>query len=115
MVHAMGDDETESSDEGFATWGVVEIMGHRSLAGKISEQELFGSKFLRVDIPVEDAGDGPPMVTQFYGGAAVFSLLPTSEEVARRSARTMRPDQVHVYGLPRPRVVVDDDDEYDDD
>lgn len=41
----------EQSDQ----WAVVELMGHVRLAGRISEEERFGSKLGRIDIPI-DAG-----------------------------------------------------------
>lgn len=64
------------------TWAVIEIMGHRLRAGLIQEVEVFGTKQLRIDIPVDDAS-----VTEFYGGAAIFSIRLATEEVARATAQ----------------------------
>lgn len=72
------------------TWALVEIMGHRRRAGLCQEVEVFGSKQLRIDIPVDDV----EFVTELYGGNAIFSFRPATEEVARETARYL--------GDPRP-------------
>jgi len=69
-------DESGAGD-GFE-WGIVEIFGHRRHAGRVREQEQFGAKMLRVDIPI----DGDPAkgwVSHFYGGAAIFSYSLSDE------------------------------------
>jgi hypothetical protein len=68
------------SDE---SWAIVEIMGHRRRAGRVCEVDLYGTKMLRIDIPVDD---GTLFVTEHYGGAALFCVTPTTEEVARAMA-----------------------------
>lgn len=63
----------------------VELMGHRNHWGRISEQDQFGVKLMRVDVPGDEGFDGP-FVTHFYGGSAIFSITPTTrEEVERRN------------------------------
>lgn len=83
-------------DFGFA---VVELMGHRRLAGRVREAEVAGALVLRIDVP-----DGDGFVTQFYGGGgALFSLTPTSEDAARAVATSVgRPEPVHRWELPAP-------------
>ena len=51
-------------------WAIVELMGHRQTAGRITEVELGGAKMLRVDTPRPDGAE--VVVSQFYaaGGAA---------------------------------------------
>jgi len=55
-------------------------MGHRKLAGHVSEVTIAGSAMLRLDVPSE------PPVTQFYGGSAIYCITPTTEELARQVA-----------------------------
>lgn len=92
--------------EGFA---IVELMGHRKLAGHVSEQEIAGQAFLRLDVPAEQP------VTQFYSAAAVYCITPTTEEIARSLAARLRPAPVYRFELeaskPRDSEFEDDDDE----
>ncbi len=67
-----------------ASWAIVEIMGHRRLAGRITEQLVAGRPLLRIDCPGEKDGD---WVTQMYGAQSIFSVTPCTEEVARRAAK----------------------------
>lgn len=41
------------------TWAIVELMGHVRLAGRLSEEEKFGSKLGRLDIPNAPHKDCP--------------------------------------------------------
>lgn len=85
----------------FKSWAIVELMGHRRLAGMVMEVEMFGATMLRVDVPTEDGAE-EPFATQFYSPSAVYCLTPTSEETARAVAATSRPAPVHRWELPAP-------------
>lgn len=84
---------------GFEGWAIVELMGHRKLAGNVTEVTIAGAAMLRLDVPSD------PPVTQFYGGSAIYCITPTTEELARRIAANSRPTPVHAYELPAPRPV----------
>jgi hypothetical protein len=81
----------------FAEWVILELMGHRRLAGWLSEQEIAGAPFLRLDVPA--AIDGFT-ATQFYCPEAVYAITPTTEETARQVATLNRPEPVHRWELP---------------
>lgn len=111
-------------------WAVLEIMGHRTVAGYVREVELFGTRMCQVEVPeqpaVEASSDGwspakpaIPAFTQLFSGASIFSCIPCSEDVARAGAARVR------YGsglallgperqLEAPPEVTDSD-EYDSD
>lgn len=78
----------------FESWAIVELMGHRKLAGFVSEVTMFGVVLMKIDVPCD------PPVTQYYGGQSIFSLTPTSEQLARQAAKASRPTPVHRYELP---------------
>jgi hypothetical protein len=82
---------------GFADWAILEVLGHRRLAGYVTEVELAGAGFLRIDIPGLQAG---AMTSQFYGPSAVYALTPTSEETARAFAVRNQPAPIHRWDLP---------------
>lgn len=79
------------SQEAFGEWVILELMGHRRLAGWLTEQEIAGRGFLRLQM--EDA-------TQFYSPAAVYCITPTSEELARKVAAATRPAPISRWELP---------------
>lgn len=80
-------------------WAVVEVMGHDSYAGQVSEETVAGSQLLRIDVP---AIDGVPAFTKYVSGGAIFSLTPCSEQIARAWQADRRKEPVQVWGL---RVV----------
>lgn len=60
-------------------WAVVEIFGHRSHAGRAREEEKFGAKMLRIDVPLKGDPDANGWETHFYGGSSIFSYTLTDE------------------------------------
>lgn len=84
-------------------WAIVEIMGHRKHAGRVREEERFGAKMLRIDVPTiaivgvdlaADAGGGSftstavtGWTTHWYGGSSIFSFTLTDEESVMRINR----------------------------
>jgi len=109
-------DEQKATFEGFA---ILELMGHRRLAGKISEAQIGGASFIRIDVP---DGDGPETVaTQFYSPSAVYCITPTTEAIARKVAATSSPQPVTEWELRPDRTLPqvtssrDHDDDNDDD
>jgi hypothetical protein len=114
-------------------WMLVEIMGHRTHWGRARQEERFGAKMLRIDVPIIELGapdltmatatmDGtigqvsPAKVTgwtsHFYGGPAIFSFTLTDEAtVMARNKPYERPAR---YTLPPPETIEHDDDGFDD-
>lgn len=90
-------------------WCIIEIMGHRRLAGIVSEEQIAGCAFVRIDVPAdEDEG----AATQFYAPAAVYCITPTTEAIAREFARTYRPAPVNRWELKAlPEVARDEADD----
>ncbi|MGO1079929.1 hypothetical protein [Inquilinus sp. CA228] len=86
-------------------WAIVELMGRRIVAGRVSEQVVAGAALLRVDIP----GPGDDCVaTQFYGGASIYCLTPCDEAVARKQLRDrweLPPVVRLVLPEPKPEAV----------
>jgi hypothetical protein len=95
---------TRPENEGFAEWALVELMGHRRVAGHVTEQQIAGAGFLRIDVPGE--GD-QAAVTQLYAPAAVYAITPIAEELARKLAVTLRPEPVTRWDLPQLPVKAD--------
>jgi hypothetical protein len=66
----------------FDHWAIVEMLGHRQLAGRVTEQTIAGVGFLRVDVPRKDGAE----VTKLISPKSVYALTPCTEEVARACA-----------------------------
>ena len=102
------------AEDAFEGWAILELMGHRRLAGRLSESTIGGGAFVRIDVP----GDGADVATQFYSPAAVYCITPTTEDVARKIAARSKPEPATRWELEPARsspVIDQDDDEYDPD
>ena len=80
--------------ETFDCWAVMELMGHRRLAGKVTEVTVADHGMLKVEIP-----DGNPPV-QYYSPSAVYAITPTTEEtVADVNRSLLQPQPVQVWEI----------------
>lgn len=82
-------------------WAVLELMGHRRLAGYVREVEVAGAGMVRIDVPAADATEaGPWTATQFYSPSAVYCVTPTTRDIAVRAAQGNQPAPVSRWELP---------------
>lgn len=89
----------------FAEWVVLEVLGHRRLAGHLTEHTIAGHGFLRLDIPADDSA---PEVTQLFNPTSIYAIHPTTEAIARHVAKSCRPEPVARWELPAaPTFMVD--------
>lgn len=111
--------------EGFVGWAIVELFGHKRIAGHLSSQVVAGGSLVRIDVPETPADRHPATAgyTKLVGVAAIYGITPVSEEVARRAAREIErwndPLPVQLPQLPAPAESPSDpwgeDDDEDDD
>lgn len=92
---------------GYEGYAIVELMGHNTLAGYISEQTVAGTAMLRIDVP---AVGGIEKYTKFVSGGAIYGITPTTQEIAERAASRlqMRPVSQYIVSAPpadRPALV----------
>jgi hypothetical protein len=93
-------------------WAIVELLGHRRVAGYVSQDQVAGAGMLRVEIP---AVPGQPAHTSWYSPAAVYGIHPVAEDIARAAAAHNEHRPVHRWELPAaqppaPRPVAGADD-----
>ena len=74
--------------EGTVGWAIVELMGRRRLAGRVTEVVKFGATMLRLDVPHDPprkAAEGAEefAATQYYWGGALYCVTMTTEAMAR--------------------------------
>lgn len=72
-------------------WAIVEVFGHRRHAGKTREEERFGAKMLRIDIPRDGDPDKSGWQTIYYGGSSVFSYSLTDEATVLKMNTPYKP------------------------
>lgn len=63
----------------FEEWALLELMGHRKLAGKVSEETIASQTFIRIDIY---SSENKIELTQYYNASAVYCMTPTTKEIA---------------------------------
>lgn len=107
---------------GFTGWALVEVMGHRQLAGYVGEQPIAGGTLVRVDVPAtepEGADDDPrptPAYTTCVGVQSLYALTPCDEATARAAARLLEraklPWQPRALAAGATTDEDDDDEEY---
>jgi hypothetical protein len=103
--------ETLDAADGFE-WCVVEIFGHRRHAGRGREEERFGSKMLRIDVPIKGDPELNGWETHFYSGGSLFSYTLSTEETVMRMNKPYEP--ASRYQLPAPAeedIAHQDDDD----
>lgn len=88
--------ERQPAYEGYA---IVELMGHNTIAGHISEVTIAGAAMLRVDVP---AVGEQAAFTKFVGASAVYGITPTTQEIAERAAERLHVKPVSLYLVEPP-------------
>lgn len=103
-------------NKSFEEWAILELMGHRKLAGLVKEQTIGSASFIRIDVP---DNDGNPKVTQFYNPSAVYCVTPTTKEIAIQFSNNHAPAPVQRWELPpaekltnNSSLEVDDDENF---
>lgn len=112
-----------SEENKFESWAVVELFGHQRIAGRVSEATIGGCAFLRVDVPEQpakpkvhnwdSAEPAIPAYTRYFGNGAIYAMTPCSEEIATRSAASIRvtpPIPFSINSRPALAALPGDDD-----
>jgi hypothetical protein len=81
----------------FDSWAILEIMGHQTFAGRVSEQTIGGASFVRIDVP---AVDNLQAFTKMFGASSIYCITPVTEEVAVARAKTLLQQPMAFYDLP---------------
>lgn len=106
MTEEQQADPGAAPDDGWE-WAIVELFGHRSHAGRAREEERFGAKMLRIDIPTKGDPAAHGWTTRYYGGSAMFSYTPTDEVTVMKANKPYEP-----ASLTRYRPEDEDDREF---
>lgn len=98
--------ETTTPPPGLAgTWAILELMGHQSIAGWVTEVQIAGRPMLRVDVPKSAEEDDEPAFTRYYSASALYAVTPCSESAVRQYVDYYRPNQAPVHLPPEPSLL----------
>jgi beta-phosphoglucomutase-like phosphatase (HAD superfamily) len=70
--------------ENTESWAVVELMGHVTIAGRVTKPGEYGGLW-QIDIPTDDT-----FRTEFFGSQSVYRIRIVSEEISRAYALPSR-------------------------
>jgi hypothetical protein len=90
-------------------WMLVEIMGHRTHWGRARQEERFGAKMLRIDVPIKGDPAANGWTTHYYGGASIFSFTLTDEATALAKNKPWEPPSRLTLSAPAKSDIDDDD------
>jgi len=122
-------------EENTEFWAVVEVMGHNTYAGRVSDITLGGASFVRVDVPEIPEHEeksrwsqqvtivpASPEFTKIIGPGSIYCITPCTEAVAREVTKAKRQAPITAVDLAAPKALTagttpgeDDDDDPDDD
>lgn len=90
------------------TFGQLEVMGHLSFVGKLSEEEIAGVLMVRVDYV-----EGETARTRYFSTGSIYSITPMSEqEVIESRARASMPRRIATAHWDSERDEYVDDEPY---
>lgn len=92
------------SEQKFEQWAIVELFGHQRIAGRVTEETIGGSSFVRVDVPAcEGIGSiaATQAFTKLFGQGAIYAISFVDEAAARMTARDLRVQPIDTYQLRR--------------
>lgn len=99
-------------EQRFKAWAILELFGHKVMAGEVSEANIAGAVMVQInvpDVPAITVGEGDPSwkraqpalpkFTKFFSPAAIYGITPTTEDVARGTAARLRAAPVDAFDI----------------
>lgn len=74
------------AEKNFDQWAILEIMGHQTYAGRVTNETVGGASFVRLDVP---EAPGKPAFTKLFGPSSIYCITLVSEQAARLRAQTL--------------------------
>lgn len=91
--------DTEQTPE--SQWAIVELFGHQRIAGQVSEHQLGGQNFIRVDVPTVK---GRPPYTKLFGQGAIYAITFVDEAIATAAAQAIDARPVQPYDIASLKI-----------
>jgi len=96
-----------STPERFEAWALLEVMGHKQFAGRVTETTVAGAGFIRIDVPevVLDGGRTLPAFTKLFAPGSLYAITPMGEDEARAMAASLCEKPIETWRLPQLRAL----------
>lgn len=92
--------KTEGTFEGYC---ILEVMGHRKLAGYIKEASIAGTSFIRLDVFNEAE---KVTATQFYNPSSIYCITPCTKKMAIAYGIGHQPAPVQEWEIPELKQLL---------
>jgi hypothetical protein len=70
----------------FEAYALIELFGHQRMAGKVSEQTIGNSAFIRIDVPETKT---QPAFSRLLNPSAIYAINPITLEAMEEMARNL--------------------------
>ena len=87
-----------TTDQGFREWAIVELFGHQKIAGVVTEANIGGCSFVRVDVPETERR---PALTRYLGNGAIYAINPVDEATGRLAVEHLQAEPAVPYSVHR--------------
>jgi hypothetical protein len=84
-------------------YAMIELMGHSTVAGLVTETQLAGAGFLQVDILDQD---GNTRFQRFIAPQAVYGINPVDKEIAIELCQRGDYSRISAYDVPQIRRLI---------
>jgi hypothetical protein len=83
-------------EEKLELFAIVELFGHAVVAGKVIEQTVGSSTFVRIDVPETKT---QPAFTRIVNPSAIYALNPVTEEVMVLRAESLNQKPIESWDI----------------
>ena len=88
--------------ESFDQFAILQLFGHQRIAGRVTEANIGGSSFVRVDALT---AEGEVAFTRYYGSGAIYSISPVSKEVCIAAAAKIDSPPVQPWEMKQAKLI----------
>lgn len=83
-------------EEKLELFAIVELFGHSRISGKVTEQTVGSSTFIRIDVPETKAQPG---FSRIVNPSAVYAINPVTEDVMELMASQIEQKPIEAWDI----------------
>lgn len=80
----------------FEAFALVELFGHQRMAGKVTEQTIGNSAFIRIDVPETKS---QPAFSRLLNPSAIYAINPITEEAMTELADNLEKAPIQPWDI----------------